>query len=285
MSTENKKPDVVVINDDATQLQLWCQLLRRGGFTVHPFPSATLALDAMRTQIKPGLIITDLHMPGIDGWRFCRLLRSPDYPAFNKTPVLVISATFAGEDARQITAELGANAFLSSPFLPSELNTLVEQLISGQTPVLTTRVLIVEDEDVVSTMLVRAFSAHGYAASAVRTASEALNRCRRESQELVILDYHLPDMPGDVLLDEIVRTSPHSAVIMMTGDPRSDLALEWMKRGARAYVHKPFNPDYLITLGEKRGAKSPCCTSRRGSRNAHATYAKRKSATARCSRT
>jgi DNA-binding NtrC family response regulator len=54
-----------------------------------------------------------------------------------------------------------------------------------------------------------------------------------------------------VLLDEVVRTSPHSAVIMMTGDPRAELALDWMRRGARAYVHKPFNPEYLIALGEK----------------------------------
>jgi PAS domain S-box-containing protein len=251
MKTDPAKAQIVVVNDDATQLMLWNQLLRIGGFSVHPFSSATAALEAIKTQIKPALIVTDLHMPGLDGWRFCRLLRSPDYPAFNRTPVLVISATFAGEDARQITAELGANAFLSSPFLPSELLGTAEQLLAGKTPVLTTRVLIVEDEDVVSTMLVRSFAAHGYTAAAVRTASEALHRCRRESQELIILDYHLPDMPGDVLLDEVVRTSPHSAVIMMTGDPRAELALDWMRRGARAYVHKPFNPEYLIALGEK----------------------------------
>ena len=251
MKEEKTKADIVVVNDDATQLMLWNQLLRIGGFTVHAFSSATAALEAIQSKVKPSLIVTDLHMPGLDGWRFCRLLRSPDYADFNRLPVLVISATFAGEDARQITAELGANAFLSSPFLPSELLGTAEQLLAGQTPALTTRVLIVEDEDVVSTMLVRAFTAHGYAASAVRTASEALHRCRRESQELIILDYHLPDMPGDLLLDEIVRSSPHSAVIMMTGDPRAELALDWMRRGARAYVHKPFNPEYLIALGEK----------------------------------
>ncbi len=242
---------VVVINDDATQLLLWSELLRIGGYAVHTYGSAEKALEAIRSEVKPALIVTDLHMPGIDGWRFCRLLRSPEYPAFNKTPVLVISATFAGEDARQITAELGANAFLSSPFLPSELLKTVEQLLAGLTPALTTRVLIVEDEDSISQALVRIFTAHGYAATAVRTASEALRCCRRESQELIILDYHLPDMPGDVLLDELARTSPHSAVIMMTGDPRAELALDWMKRGARAYVHKPFDAEYLVTLGEK----------------------------------
>ena len=250
-STTHSTATLMVINDDATQVLLWTELLRIGGYTVHPFPSAEQALQALCADVQPALIITDLHMPGIDGWRFCRLLRSPEYAAFNKTPVLVISATFAGEDARQITAELGANAFLPSPFLPSELLSVTEQLLAGKTPALTTRVLIVEDEDIVSQMLVRVFAAHGYETTAVRTASEALRRCRRESQELIILDYHLPDMPGDVLLEEVVRTSPRSAVIMMTGDPRAELALDWMKRGARAYVHKPFEPEYLIALGEK----------------------------------
>ncbi|MCX7008974.1 MAG: response regulator, partial [Kiritimatiellaeota bacterium] len=225
---------VAVINDDATQLLLWVELLRMDGYSVKPFASAEQALQSLRTNVQPALIITDVHMPGIDGWRFCRLLRSPEFAAFNKTPVLVVSATF-----------------LPSPFLPSELLSIVEQLLAGKTPALTTRVLIVEDEDVVSRMLVCVFASHGYEVTAVRTAGEALRRCQREPQELIILDYHLPDMPGDVLLEEVIRTSPRSAVIMMTGDPRAELALGWMKRGARAYIHKPFDPEYLITLAEK----------------------------------
>jgi len=242
---------IVTLNDDSTQLLLWTELLRIGGYTVASYSSAEEVLKALHTDLQPTLIITDLHMKGIDGWRFCRLLRSPENVAFNKLPVLVISATFAGEDARQITAELGANAFLSSPFLPSELLKTVEQLLAGKTPALTTRVLVVEDDDRNSQLLVRVFSSYGYEVSAVRTASEALRRCQRNSQELILLDYHLPDMPGDTVLDELVRTSPYSAIIMMTGDPRAELALEWMKRGARAYIHKPFDPEYLVALCEK----------------------------------
>ena len=242
---------VVVVNDDATQLLLWTNLLKKAAQSVHAFESAETALRAMRTDIHPDLIVTDLHMPGIDGWRFCRLLRSPEYPAFNRTPILVMSATFAGEDARQITADLGANAFLSVPFVPAEMISMARQLLAGQTPAATSRVLIVEDDEVVSHALLRLFNTHGHQTTAVRTASEGLRICRQQAQELIVVDYHLPDMPGDLLLEEVVRINPACAVIMITGDPRPELALEWIKRGARGYVHKPFDPEYLVALCDR----------------------------------
>ena len=242
---------VVVVNDDATQLLLWTRLLKKTAQSVHAFESAETALRAMRTDIHPDLLVTDLHMPGIDGWRFCRLLRSPEYPAFNRTPILVTSATFAGEDARKITADLGANAFLSVPFVPAEMYSVVQQLLAGQTPAATSRVLIVEDEEVVNHALLRLFNTHGHQTTSARTASEGLRICRQQPQELMVLDYHLPDMPGDLLLEEVVRLNPACAVIMITADPRPELALEWIKRGARGYVHKPFDPEYLLALCDK----------------------------------
>ena len=60
-------------------------------------------------------------MPGIDGWQFCQLLRSPEYPRFNRVPILVVSATFSGSDAEQLSIDLGADAFLAAPFAPSAL--------------------------------------------------------------------------------------------------------------------------------------------------------------------
>ena len=47
----------------------------------------------------PDIVITDLYMKGIDGWRFCRLLRSEEYKRFNRVPILVVSATFSGDEA------------------------------------------------------------------------------------------------------------------------------------------------------------------------------------------
>jgi len=113
--TDNQNPTAVVVNDDVTQLRVLSGLLRKDGFETQMFETAQDALAAMDQERPPDLIVTDLYMPGIDGWRFCRLLRSSEYPLFNEVPILVVSATFAGDEASRITADLGANAFLPSP--------------------------------------------------------------------------------------------------------------------------------------------------------------------------
>lgn len=73
-------------------------------------------------------------MPGIDGWRFCRLLRSADYAAFNDVPILVVSATFAGDEPARIAADLGSQAFLAFPAPESQFVQQVRSILKGSGP-------------------------------------------------------------------------------------------------------------------------------------------------------
>ena len=73
----SKHYTAVVVNDDPIQLRLTSGLLEKDGLKVESFSGAEEALKAIAGSNLPNIIITDLHMPGIDGWRFCRLLRSP----------------------------------------------------------------------------------------------------------------------------------------------------------------------------------------------------------------
>ena len=102
------RPQVVLVNDDPLQLKLVSGLLRKHGLDLRTFRGAEAALGAMMGGEPPSLIITDLYMPGIDGWRFCRLLRSPEFSALNAVPILLMSATYAGDEADRLAAELGA---------------------------------------------------------------------------------------------------------------------------------------------------------------------------------
>ena len=79
MTADNNKATAVVVNDDVTQLNILSRLLRKDGISAMAFSSAEDALSSMNPSTPPDPIITDVYMPGIDGWRFCRLLRSPEY--------------------------------------------------------------------------------------------------------------------------------------------------------------------------------------------------------------
>src|ERR1051326_1145086 len=76
-------PTALVINDDPSQLHLMVGLLEKDGLRVVHCQSAEGALDILDECGTVDVIITDLHMPGIDGWRLCQLLRSPQYAALN----------------------------------------------------------------------------------------------------------------------------------------------------------------------------------------------------------
>jgi PAS domain S-box-containing protein len=245
----NQQPTTAfVVNDDPTQLKVLAGLLQKKGIDTATFESAEAALAEMNVDQPPDLIVTDLYMPGIDGWRFCRLLRSPDYKAFNTVPILVVSATFAGDHPERIATDIGADFFLPSPVDGKEFLSRVRALLQGNEVRRLPRALIVEDCKTLAGILKKSFNAHGYRTDATLTAREAREAFARRVYDVAVLDYHLPDGTGDVLLDVFQAGRPDCACLMMTTDMAPELSLSWMKRGASAYLHKPFEPEYLIEL-------------------------------------
>ena len=246
--TLHSSPSVIVVNDDLTQLSLIAALVEQERFTVHPFSDAESALGALSQGLLPDLIISDLHMPGIDGWRFCRLLRSPEYKAFNQTPLLVVSATFSGDYAHQITADLGANAFIPAPFDAVRFKQTIQALLAGEVPADLTTVLIVDDHRDLAQLLQKSFENHGFKAYCAATGAEGETAFRLHRPQVTVVDFHLPDLAGDQLLREFKRLNPMAVVIMMTADASPALAVQFMRAGAAAYLQKPFSPEYLLTL-------------------------------------
>ena len=108
------------------------------------------------------------------------------------------------------------------------------------------RVLVVEDEMVIRTEVVRILSRQGHdvvEAGDVATAEEL----GLDSFDLVLTDLRLPGEPGDVLLE---RTGDVPVVVMTAfGSVRS--AVDAMKRGAVDYLAKPFDPDELVLVVER----------------------------------
>ena len=241
----------IVVNDDVTQLSTLAGLLEKEAINVTRYGSAEEALAVMRQSGPPDLVVTDLYMPHLDGWRFCRLLRSPEYADLNRVPILVVSATFAGDDVARMAIDIGADAFLPAPVNGVQFLEVVRRLLAGEAPRIRPRVLIVEDSRTLARLLQRQFEAHGYEAGVTGSCGEARESFESHLPEIVILDYHLPDGQGDALLSDFRQRQPSLVAIMITTDPSAALALEWMKRGAAAYARKPFEPEYLINLCRK----------------------------------
>ena len=245
-----KTSRIVVVNDDSTQLATLVGILEKRGFAVQGYAGAEQALRAMQDQAQPDLIITDLHMPGIDGWRFCRLLRSSEFKALNDVPIIVVSATFSGDETALVTAELGASAFLSAPVDADELIDAVRKALRGERVAKLPRVLLVDDSRSLANALREVFESNAYTVDVALTGQDALEAFKAKHYDLAVLDYHLPDIMGNALLKAFVLQRPETICVMITTNTQPKLALEWMQSGAAAYVRKPFDPEYLVKVCE-----------------------------------
>jgi PAS domain S-box-containing protein len=123
---------IVLVNDDEVQLRVIGDVLRSGGYRVQGFVDPEAAVRSLSSSPDVDLVVTDLNMPDIDGWRLCRFVRSGTIPELTDVPILVVSATFSGVDVEAITSALGADAFLSIPFRPGSLLEAVSDVIDGR---------------------------------------------------------------------------------------------------------------------------------------------------------
>ena len=109
-----------------------------------------------------------------------------------------------------------------------------------------THVLIVEDEERVSSFVRRGLTAAGYATSTATTGREALTLLSAGGVDLVLLDLGLPDVGGLDVLGELRRSGSTVPVIALTGrDTARDLAAG-LDGGAADYITKPFTFDELL---------------------------------------
>jgi two-component system, OmpR family, alkaline phosphatase synthesis response regulator PhoP len=126
VSSDNPLSDTIVVADDSmTILAMTSSRLERAGYDI---VTATRGDDALRLvqETRPRLVLLDVEMPGLDGVEVTRQIRADETLA-GTFIVLLTSLSEESDVASGIAA--GANAYLTKPFSPQELQAQVESLI------------------------------------------------------------------------------------------------------------------------------------------------------------
>lgn len=115
---------------------------------------------------------------------------------------------------------------------------------------MTARVLIVDDEPSLLRTLDRALTSHKYQVVAVADPNSAYQMLDEASFELVLLDLRLPHMDGATFFLAIVRRWPQmmGRIILMSGDPWSELVDAPPELAGCPVLPKPFSLNTLLTL-------------------------------------
>lgn len=116
---------ILVVDDDLTLRKVLHNSLEQKGYQVTSVGSGQEALTKF-TQDIPDLVVSDVSMPEMDGFEFCRQLRSQ--PSGKLIPFIFLSALNAVDDRIQGHSN-GADSYLTKPFAMKELLANIEALI------------------------------------------------------------------------------------------------------------------------------------------------------------
>ncbi|WP_242154677.1 PleD family two-component system response regulator [Sphingomonas sp. BAUL-RG-20F-R05-02] len=114
------------------------------------------------------------------------------------------------------------------------------------------RILIVDDDEVMAEIVVELLSQNGHMVSSIHKGSEAVSAAITSAPDLLILDYELPDRSGlDIL--RTLREMPAFVdlpIMMLTGKRGRLLSVRAEHDGIDEYLTKPFDPEDLVTRVE-----------------------------------
>jgi CheY-like chemotaxis protein len=118
---------ILVCDNEAVLRALVRDALAIGDYDIVEARDGDESVEAAKTS-EPDLIVLDMMMPGRTGLEVLEELRAE--PRFAETPVIMLTARAQAAD-RQAAADAGASHFLSKPFSPLQLASLVEELLNG----------------------------------------------------------------------------------------------------------------------------------------------------------
>lgn len=111
------KEKILIVEDERDIIRMLDYNLGKEGYRTVSVRNGEDVLD-LSIRERPGLIILDLMLPGIDGWEVCKLLKKDNRTA--AIPVIMLTAKSQEAD-KVVGLELGADDYVTKPFSPREL--------------------------------------------------------------------------------------------------------------------------------------------------------------------
>jgi signal transduction histidine kinase/DNA-binding response OmpR family regulator len=262
---------VLVVDDNRTNQRILEGMLKRWGMRSSSVANGEEALGQLSTAQECGdphaLILTDMHMPKMDGFTLIERIRQK---AELSTAIIVMltSAGHRGDAAR--CKELGVAGYLLKPIRQAELREAIARALgAGQQegaiplitrhslrdacePSATLRVLLAEDNAVNQRLAARLLEKRGHCVTVTANGREALDALEKGVYDLVLMDLQMPEMDGfqatAALRAREKHNGTHLYVVALTAHAMKGDRERCLAAGMDGYLSKPIRPQELDDL-------------------------------------
>jgi CheY-like chemotaxis protein len=263
---------VLVVDDNVTSQVILREILRSWGMRPQVAGSAEEAMTMVRKHKERGdpfrLVLTDLHMPEVDGFGLVEQLR--DLPAEQQAVVLMVTASAQMGDLARST-EMGVSAYLTKPVRRAELRQALANALSSGEPLMEPlkpevakpkpqaarrlRILLAEDNPVNQRVACGILRKAGHTVEVAHDGSQVLPLLEREAFDVVLMDIQMPEMDGFEATAAVRAaeklTGQHIHIIAMTAHAMGGYKEKCLAGGMDGYLSKPVRADLLLQILEE----------------------------------
>ncbi len=120
------KPTILLVDDEPAIVEILKMRLEHHGYDVIEAYDGQEALEKAR-KLMPSLILLDVMLPKLDGYKLCKLLKFDE--SYAQIPIIIQTALSQPNDER-MAYDSGADAYLAKPFETTALLSAIETLLS-----------------------------------------------------------------------------------------------------------------------------------------------------------
>ncbi len=263
---------VLIVDDNATNRLILEEMMRNWGLIPACVASANQALEKLRLAASTGepfaVVLSDLHMPDIDGFMLAKTIRKD--PRLAKTPILILTSGERQGDAAKCQ-QFGVSAYLLKPVKQSELfNALVAALgvnspedhsehqpvaaVAAALPPL--RLLLAEDSIANQKLAVGLLSKWGHHVTVANNGQEALllwsNPPGGKPFDAILMDVQMPEMDGfeatAAIREREQSLGRRTPIVAMTAHAMKGDREQCLAGGMDGYVAKPVRQQELVAV-------------------------------------
>ena len=262
---------VLVVDDNRTNLRILQTMLSRWEMktiAVGGGEEALAALELARRNSEPfQLILTDMHMPHMDGFTLIEHIRQHSVSTASAI-VMLTSAGHRGDAER--CRQLGVSAYLLKPIRQFELREALALVLGAQKqhsdgPLVTRyslqqpchpddvlSILVAEDNPVNQLLIFRMLEKRGHHVTIAAHGGKALQLLERQSFDLVLMDVQMPEMDG-LTATSLIRereggSGQHLKIVALTAHAMQGDRDRCLAAGMDGYLSKPIRPQELDEL-------------------------------------
>lgn len=258
---------ILVIEDNELNMKLVRAILNLNQFKMIEANTAEKGIEAAK-KFKPGVILMDIQLPGMDGLTATRILKSD--PELSSIPIIALTS-YAMDSDKQKALDAGCAGYITKPISSRVFISQLEEIITGSKARVPEhvsadagmppefaqeggrssnrpRILVVDDDPINIKMLMAKLSGEKYELFSAFGGAECLRMVDEIVPDLILLDIMMPEVNGYEVTSRIKGNplTSHIPIILVTALDSPEDRNRGFSSGADEFLTKPINKSELV---------------------------------------